>query len=169
MKRIYILRHAKSDYPSGVDDKQRPLSERGIQEADLVAKYIADNDYSPDFVYCSAATRAQMTYEPVSEHCIAHNHDVRDDLYLASAGHLYETAKQTDDKYFSAMFIGHNPGMHNFALFLTQAGDPEHIKQLQFKYPTACLTVISFDVESWSDIAPGSGQLEDFMTGKKLR
>lgn len=169
MKRVYILRHAKSDYPTGVDDKDRPLSARGIAEAKLIVEYMEEKGYRPDLVYCSAAKRTRMTFEAVSDVFDGQAHDMRDELYLAGAGNLYECLKQSDQGHDSVMFVGHNPGMHNLALFLTAQGAPEHIEELQFKYPTACLAVIDFDVENWEDVRPNTGELRDLMTGKKQR
>lgn len=169
MKRIYILRHAKSDYPNNVGDFDRPLSDRGLVEAGFIADYMVRNDLIPDLVNCSAANRTQMTFDALKDKSPSSEVQIREDLYLASAGHLYEDLKTTDQSYDSVLYVGHNPGMHNFALFLTGEGQSDHMQELQFKYPTACLTVIETDHDQWQDIQPSANRLIDYQTGKRLK
>ena len=41
MKRLILLRHAKSDYPDGVSDHERPLAPRGQRDAPRMGREIA--------------------------------------------------------------------------------------------------------------------------------
>ncbi len=66
------------------------------------------------------------------------------------------------------MLIGHNPGMHAVADWLSGHGDDEVLDELGVKYPTAALAVISFDVAHWSDVRAGAGTLEDFKKPREL-
>ena len=52
------MRHAKSDYPAGVADHERPLAPRGIREAGLAGDWLRANVPTIDGVLCSTATRA---------------------------------------------------------------------------------------------------------------
>ncbi|PRC61864.1 hypothetical protein C6A85_06190, partial [Mycobacterium sp. ITM-2017-0098] len=56
-------RHAKSDYPDGVSDHDRPLAERGVREAALAGEWITANVDPVDAVLCSSATRTRQTLE----------------------------------------------------------------------------------------------------------
>ena len=58
---LLLLRHAKSDYPSGVPDHERPLAPRGIREAPLAGDWIRANAPAVDAVLCSTATRTRQT------------------------------------------------------------------------------------------------------------
>ena len=40
---LILLRHAKSDYPDGVADHERPLAQRGIREAALAGDWIREH------------------------------------------------------------------------------------------------------------------------------
>ena len=51
MKTLLIVRHAKSSWEDPVDDKDRTLKLRGIQDAHLVAKAIADKIDMPDIIF----------------------------------------------------------------------------------------------------------------------
>ena len=60
---LLLLRHAKSDYPDGVPDHDRPLAPRGIREAALVGDWIRANADGVNAVLCSTATRTRQTLE----------------------------------------------------------------------------------------------------------
>ena len=57
------MRHAKSDYPAGVADHDRPLAPRGIREAGLAGDWLRANVLTIDAVLCSTATRARQTLD----------------------------------------------------------------------------------------------------------
>ena len=58
---LLLLRHAKSDYPDGVADHDRPLAPRGVREAGLAGDWIRTNAPAVDAVLCSTATRTRET------------------------------------------------------------------------------------------------------------
>ncbi len=90
-------------------------------------------------------------------------------LYLASAEKVAQIVKKEGGEAKEMMVIGHNPGLHMLACALAL---PKHTHQrmmLEMKYPTGALTVLRFAVNDWHDIAPGTGELLDFMTPKELQ
>jgi len=66
MRRLMLLRHAKSDRPPGIADHDRPLNRRGRDEAPLVGTYLAHNGLVPDRVLCSTSERTRETWELVA-------------------------------------------------------------------------------------------------------
>ena len=60
---LLLLRHAKSDYPAGVADHERPLAPRGIREAALAGNWLRAHAPGVDAVLCSTATRTRQTLE----------------------------------------------------------------------------------------------------------
>jgi len=58
---LLLLRHAKSSWPDGVADHDRPLAPRGLRSAALVGRFLVGNDLVPDRVVCSTARRAVDT------------------------------------------------------------------------------------------------------------
>lgn len=168
MKRLFILRHAKSTVADpAVDDFDRSLAPRGRRAAPLMARYMRDRDYCPDVALCSLAVRACETWAYVrAELGCSPVEDFRRDLYLAEPRALLETIRGLSDRYSSALIIGHNPGIQTLALGLLGHGsasvDPFG------KYPTGALAVFDFDAPSWTDIAPGRGKLVDFKRPKDI-
>src|SRR5258708_16699762 len=65
-RNLVLLRHAKSAYPDGVADHDRPLAPRGIKEAGLAGDWLRANLPAVDAVLCSTATRARETLARVA-------------------------------------------------------------------------------------------------------
>jgi phosphohistidine phosphatase len=65
------------------------------------------------------------------------------------------------------MIVGHNPGMHELVLALTE-GPHELRDEVAHKYPTGALAEISFDVDEWPDVAAGSGRIRSFVKPRDL-
>ena len=61
MRRLMLLRHAKSNWPAGVADRDRPLAARGREAAPLIGGYLAEELLLPDLVLISPARRTVET------------------------------------------------------------------------------------------------------------
>jgi len=62
MKRLYLVRHAKSswDHP-GLEDFDRPLNKRGMRDAPKMGEYLAEQRILPQIIVSSPARRAHAT------------------------------------------------------------------------------------------------------------
>lgn len=180
MRRLLLLRHAKTeiDAPSGRDQDRR-LDDRGHRDAARIGEWIADHPPFPDTVLVSPAVRARQTWElawdAMKDRVEAPQVELLPELYGADAGQLLETIRsasiQTDPKkrIKHLMVVGHNPGMHEFALMLIGSGDTGGRKALADNLPTAGLAVFEFDVKDWGDVAYRHGKLVLFVSPKLLR
>ncbi|AGL26759.1 hypothetical protein J113_08915 [Mycobacterium tuberculosis CAS/NITR204] len=56
-RNLVLMRHAKSAYPDGIADHDRPLAPRGIREAGLAGGWLRANLPAVDAVLCSTAAR----------------------------------------------------------------------------------------------------------------
>ena len=61
MKTLILVRHAKSSWKHNVDDKERPLKNRGNTDAELVSIALKYRDLELDQIYSSPANRALST------------------------------------------------------------------------------------------------------------
>ncbi len=168
MRTLYILRHAKAGWPQGVEDRDRPLEERGRREAQAVAEKMARDGMRPDFVLCSPSVRTRQTLKPFLDQWPELPVSYEEGLYLATTGSLYEQVKAIDDRHETAMLIGHNPGIHGLVQFLAGEGDKQALAQLAEGYKTACLSVINCKCKTWSAWPPAGGRLESLFSGKEL-
>lgn len=152
MKRLLILRHAKSSWKDAeLADFDRPLNERGLQAAPFMGRYAAEHGYLPEAVVSSPARRASETAELMkSGGGPFANVSFDDRIYEASPGTLLQVISEIDDTLGSVLIVGHNPGIEGLIRQLTGRIEP---------MPTASLAVIDLDVDSWSGAAPGTGRL----------
>lgn len=161
MKTLYLMRHAKSSWENaGITDFDRPLNDRGIRAAEFMGSIASERDILPDIIICSTAERARQTNELF---CEAVGFDgvtaTEGRIYEATAGRLIEIISVLDDRYHSAMLIGHNPGMESVIYYLTGAVEP---------MPTAAIAVIELNNKKWADIDAGLNRLVCVLRPRQL-
>ena len=127
---LYIMRHAKSDWSgTQTSDFERSINGRGRKNAVRVGQWMSDNNYIPQKIISSPATRAKETIELVIEQITKFNNEdliFQDDLYLAGFTQLMEIINTYQDDVQSLMLIGHNPGIENLVNYLcSRSGNPE--------------------------------------------
>lgn len=161
MKKLYLLRHAQSSHPRGVDDKDRPLNERGKQECKAMNDYFRQNNINPDVVLSSDAMRTKSTAQEV---CAGINTEIVfiKKLYLATAGEIIKEIAKLDEKVGAVMLVAHNPGIHEFALILSDDNNKKHFAGAA-EYPTCALAEFLVNIEFWQDIEPGKGILQSLV------
>lgn len=173
MKRLILLRHAKSSWDAPVTrDFDRPLSKRGIKAGKTMGQYLLRERLSWDALLVSPALRTMETVDRLEKGYNAALDPLYDDrLYMASTSQLLHLVRGLDDALGSVMVIGHNPGIQGLALSLTPNDDGanKHRLRLEAKYPTAALAVLEADVARWADIVPASATLERFIKPKDLK
>jgi phosphohistidine phosphatase len=167
--RLILLRHAKSAWPEGVADEQRPLAERGRKSAPVIGAYMGREKLIPDLALVSPARRARETWELVRE-VLSKKVAEREapGIYEVAAGHILEVIRTVKPSIRTLLMVGHNPGMEDLAALLVKDGDADAIARMTEKFPTAGLAVIDFDLEGWGDVGAGTGYLERFVTPRFL-
>lgn len=156
MKTLFIVRHAKSSWEYPVDDKDRTLKLRGIQDAHLVANHIADKISMPDVIYSSIANRALHTCA-IFTRCLNYPFDkvvIKESMYDFGGSGLVETVKSCDDDVDTLMVFGHN---HAITAVSNTYGSI-----LFDNVPTSGVVVIQFDTDSWKTIDAGTTILKIF-------
>ena len=168
MRRLILFRHAKSDWPEGLSDRERPLAARGREAAPRMGAYLAAEGLLPDRVLVSTALRTRETWDLLAPSFGAVDTVLEPGIYEAPAGRLLDLARQTPAGVRTLMIVGHNPGMEDLARLLVGYGDRYAFARLTQKYPTAGVAVIDADIEDWSDLEPRQGRLDRFVTPTSL-
>ncbi len=169
MRRLLILRHAKSDWPSGLTDLQRPLAPRGRLTAPLMGQYLKAELLIPDLAVVSSAVRTVETWGLVApELGEAVPHRIEKRIYEAPYETLLEVIRAVPAAVRTLLLVGHNPGSEELADAMIGFGDRFAAQRMQQKYPTCGLAVLDFDVEDWSVLAERSGRLDRFVTPASL-
>ncbi len=167
MKRLYLLRHAKSSWDDPtLADHDRPLAPRGRRAAKVMAKHLGRKGIAPELVLCSPSRRTRQTLTRIAP-SMGKSADVQIEhgLYAASAPVLLEVLHEVPDEVESVMLIGHNPGIQDLALSLARAGSKR--ARVRSKFPTAALATLEHN-GSWRELAPGSAELVSFVKPKEL-
>ncbi len=170
MKTLLLLRHAKSSWDNdSLADHERPLAPRGRRAATVMASYLIDQGHLPDLVLCSTSVRTRQTWAGVEDELgTTVAVEFLEDLYLADPGRMLRLLRHHGGEAETVLMIGHNPGTHELALALSDAGDTGRVERMYRKFPTAALAVIQFDIETWMDATPGLGTLISFTRPKDL-
>jgi phosphohistidine phosphatase len=165
MLSLALLRHAKSSWDRlDIDDFDRPLNERGRTTAPVMGAALKELNFVPELILCSPAERTRETLSLITPAVNDVKVTFDEQLYLTSQETLYGLLKAVPVGIQKVLMIGHNPGMHGLALFLTGTGDAKSISRLEDKFPTAALALFSFEQDFWRDLLPSSGRLEAFVT-----
>ncbi len=159
MKRIILMRHAKSDWESGaLSDIERPLNERGLKNAPMMAQrlhtYCKHHAIHFDTIYTSPALRTQETAALVAK-ALTPSPTITtvDSFYESSAQNLAMFIASLPEDVETAMIIGHNPSIAELAF--EWAG-------LAQKFSTAAFVVIECDCSAWAHIVAHRPKLVHF-------
>ncbi|MFG1931236.1 SixA phosphatase family protein [Mycobacterium sp. NPDC048908] len=157
---LLLLRHAKSDYPPGVADHERPLAPRGEREAALVGDWLRAHAPAVDAVLCSTATRTRQT---LARTRIDAPVDYLDRLYDATPGTVIEEINRVDAGVETLLVIGHEPAMSALALGLATAdgSNSTAAERISAKFPTSAIAVLRTG-EPWDRLTLNSAALVGF-------
>ncbi len=163
MKTLYIVRHAKSSWDnSDLDDFDRPLNERGKRNAPEMGERLKEKGIKPDLIISSSAKRAFSTAKKIAKEVDYPVDKIKksENLYLASISSAINIIRQVDDSVAALMIFGHNPGWTELSNYLCDV----YIDNI----PTAGVSAIRFDFDSWAKIDKGKGKMLFFDYPKKF-
>ena len=162
-KTLFLVRHAKSSWDDiALSDFERPLNERGKNDAPKMGKRLRKKNVKIDAFISSPAKRAKKT----AEYFIKEFDRDTDEIILVSAlydagtNNFSETIKDIDDKYKSAAIFSHNPGITDFANQLIDKANVDNM-------PTCSVFAVKADVEKWKDFSKAKKEFLFFDYPKK--
>lgn len=138
------MRHAKAEKSElNDDDFERPLAQRGYNDAGLICDFLKQHKMVPDYVLASPSKRTAQTAEVVLQHFKNQKikSDFDTDIYEASINDLVHAIRNIPVKYKKPMLIGHNPAITGIVGFLTGVF-VEHVA-------TSGIAVLKFNVSNW--------------------
>ncbi len=150
-KRLLVLRHAKSSWDDAfTDDWERPLTDRGVRDAERVGHLLRRLSLLPDLIITSDAVRAHATARGVADAAgYAGKVLLSTSLYHAKPDTMIEVLRSVPDAAARAvMIVAHNPGLEQLVLQLT--GE-------QVELPTAALVNLAVEIDQWSDLHSSAG------------
>jgi phosphohistidine phosphatase len=155
VRTLLLMRHAKSDYPVGVPDRDRPLAARGERDAVAAGIWLQAAYPVIDRVVVSPARRARETWMRVADFVEAGEKCDDARVYDDWGADLRDVVAGLADGIHTALIIGHNPGIEEFVVSHAPGGDPRTLERVQRKFPTSAIAVLHL-ADTWSDAAPCS-------------
>ncbi len=145
MKRLFLVRHAKSSWnDTSLSDWERPLNKRGKRDAPEMGRRLSRAAVNIDAIISSTAVRAISTADILAEQLLFDQEiDQRDDLYHAGAGALLNVIRQFDDAWNAVMLVAHNPGLTDLVNKLSGPID---------NVPTCGIVTLDYDIDHWRDV-----------------
>ena len=158
MKTLVLVRHAKSDWPPFTPDFDRPLAERGINDAHKMAEFLLNSGVKIDQFITSPAMRAKTTCSIfAAKYQKEYSEDA--DLYHANNKEFFTAISKADENANSLAIFSHNEGISEFASTL-------HGDYIGFK--TCAVAIFELNSENWIDFKNNKIELKDFFKPKNL-
>jgi phosphohistidine phosphatase len=144
-KRLTLIRHANAEQDSDVRDFERPLSRKGLGEAQEVARRFQERGLKPDLILLSAATRTRETAEVFAKQLGVAGRLLQadDSLYLADGELILSVIRGIGPRVSHLMVFGHNPGISAAAIALA----PEAIST---DLPTCGSLTMTVNCATWN-------------------
>jgi phosphohistidine phosphatase len=149
MKKLILIRHAKSSWDAPLKDSDRPLDNRGIKDAHLVATQVIHLLPKTFLIFSSTAKRASETAIIFAQNFLypIENIVFKEELYTFDGNSLERIVKSFNNKYDNVILFGHNEAITNF---VNKFGDI-FIENV----PTSGFVSLKFDSDNWQFIDKG--------------
>lgn len=152
MKSIYLVRHARAGWhdPS-ISDFERPLTNRGHEEAETMSQHLVRMGVTPDILVTSPAQRALETAEIFADAMSITRSDIvrKIEIYEGGSDELALIVQSLPDECTTAMLFGHNPVISHFVFWLTG----KSVDSME----TCGITRIDLDGDRWKETGYNSG------------
>lgn len=146
MKTLYLMRHAKSSWSfDDLTDHDRPLNERGRDDAPRMGKALADRHIKLDLLISSPAVRALSTAALVAKEIGYPNEriEVQERIYRAEPADLLDIVRKLPDTANAVLLVGHNNTITDFANLLS----PNQIEDMS----TAAVVCLHLNIDRWQE------------------
>lgn len=149
VKQVCFVRHAKSSWNHpNLRDFDRPLDERGLHDAPMMASKMSDLGLYPDFIITSGAMRAKTTagYFKAEANLPDDKFVVTDSIYEAGQEAVYEALRSAPDTADFVFVFGHNPTFTYIANSIAGVSIDN--------VPTCGIVHAQLFISSWKDFRP---------------
>ena len=149
MKKLILIRHAKSSWEAPLRDFDRPLTKKGIHDAHLVSSHIISHIPKSFLVWSSASKRASETAIIFAQNISFPIESIlfKEELYTFDERKLEQIIKLCPNDYDNLILFGHNEAITNF---VNKFGDV-FIENVS----TSGFVSINFDENNWNSIVKG--------------
>jgi phosphohistidine phosphatase len=153
MKTLLICRHAKADYPPHTPDFDRPLKEKGREDALSQAQSLAEQGFCPDLIISSPALRAQQTAEIMAD-TLQYTKKIQWErrIYEGGVREGLEIVAKIPPAVNSVMLFGHNPILSDMVRTMLNMYNP-------YEMPTCAMVCVENFLHTWDFSVPQAARL----------
>jgi phosphohistidine phosphatase len=163
MKRVIIVRHAKS-VPYGYDqDFHRDLTDRGIHDAEKISTQLKETGIVPDLVMASPAVRTMHTANIFCKNLGYDVESIRQEPEFyegATTQDFIDVFQQLPEDVQTVFVFGHNPSVYYLVTNL--------LKYFNADMPTCSTVAVDFPVVKWAEVIARGGKLAFHLTPKSM-
>ena len=152
MKKLILIRHAKSSWDLPIQDKERGLTNKGITKSLKVANKTIGLIFHSATVWCSSSKRTRLTAKLFLDTWNLDENKIvfLDELYTFDCLILEEIVKSCPNHCENLILFGHNSAITEF---VNKFGN-----KFVTNVPTSGFVSINFDTTSWANITKGITQ-----------
>ncbi len=151
MKRLYIARHAQKSEEEYENDYDRPLTQKGLNDAKMMAEKLANEGVIFDAILASPAQRTRQTAEIFAKELGYHKNIIYNQtLYMGYVNEVKEVLSYTYDEVETLLLVGHNPSLTALCITLND--------EFREKMQMGSIVQLEFDCVSWLDISKSNAR-----------
>ena len=162
MKKLYLVRHAKSSWNfEQLDDFHRPVGKRGRRDLRRMGEFIGSEVDRPDLMISSTASRAFYTALFFADYWKYPEEDmiISDVLYHAGVNQ-FEAFIREIEHFDTVAVFAHNPGLTMLHNHLCD--------EILDNIPTCAIAGLSFEIASWRDFGKQKGKQLFYYAPKEI-
>ena len=149
MKKLLLLRHAKSSWEYSVEDYDRPLSQKGINDINDVSLKNINFFKKFQIVLTSPANRAFHTSTILIRNIFVNYERLRvvDELYSFNYKNIIDYVYKLNNSFSNVVLVGHNPAFSLAGEYFSEKNSPE--------LKTSDWIMLEFKQNDWSKVSEG--------------
>jgi len=89
-------------------------------------------------------------------------------MYLASEDQLVAIVRNLAQSVQRPLLIGHNPGLQNFLLRMSDGRDRPLRERVEDKFPTGALAVLELPGSRWNELEAASGRIIELILPREI-
>ena len=154
MKKVILVRHAKSVSYGYDQDFDRTLTDRGEDDAYKISQELKRLKIKPDLIIASPAVRTTQTARIYAD-ALGYTHKAilfEKKLFSGKTPENFLTMlRELQDEKETVIVFGHNPTIYYYLNYL--------LDDFASDVPTCSTVGIDFEVNSWSDLKRNQGKM----------
>jgi phosphohistidine phosphatase len=155
MKKLFIIRHAKAEFNSNIDDHDRCLTDKGVKDCSKVAKFLKTKNIFPDHIICSSSIRTTHTIRNILQECnLSNTVIIKPEIYRASSREIINIVSEIDNSFKKVMIVAHNPAVHELCEKFAKDGLKSDLTMIKAGMVPAAIALFCFDtLDNWQSIS----------------